>query len=120
MTELENFISGFNKEIQKILRGLITIFESNSCTSSYKTIYIAFDLENEMVAAAYPHETHVEIALALAESHSNSNLKDASHLTWRTLPVSLELYSEEELQKHSFLIAEALTRVQIGERNTNL
>ncbi|MEC8118348.1 MAG: hypothetical protein VX132_00555 [Actinomycetota bacterium] len=75
------------------------------------------DIGEKMVAAAYPHRRSVEIALALSENHPNSALKDASHLTWRTLPVSLEVSDITEIDQHANLFIEACNRVQRGELN---
>ena len=60
----------------------------NSDLSLYvKTIYIGVELDGAMVAALYPLKDSLEVVLALDSSHENSKLKDATHLTWRTMPV---------------------------------
>ena len=64
-----------------------------------------------MVAALYRHEGHVEVALALAEDHPSPLLVDATHLTWRTLPVAAIVKSTEEIPALVELIQEANSRV---------
>src|ERR1035441_5420776 len=78
----------------------------SGCESYIKTIYIGYEIDGDMVAALYAHADHVEIALALDEDHPDSALKDASHLTWRTLPLSLEVRTSSDVNKAVLLIDE--------------
>jgi len=64
-----------------------------------------------MVAALYGHADHVEVALALPEDADGDLLVDASHLTWRTLPVAAILNSETDVEQFSKLVSEAVARV---------
>ena len=100
-----------------LMEHLKDIFEELSCSSYVKTIYMGFDLGEEMVAAAYPHKSYVEIAIALSDDHPDSALKDASHLTWRTLPVSLEVSTLNEIDQNIGLLHEACKRVRDGMAN---
>ena len=90
MSFRNEFKRNINPKVDEMLGVVKTIFESQSCVGYVKTIYMGFDMGNVMVSAVYPHKKHLEIALALDENHPDVNLRDASHLTWRTLPVSLE------------------------------
>lgn len=65
-----------------------------------------------MVAALYGHSDHAEIALALPEDAEGELLIDASHLTWRTLPVAAIVSSAAELPLFTKLAADAVDRVQ--------
>jgi hypothetical protein len=79
-----------------------------------KTIYIGYDLDGVMVAALYPHTNRVEVALALPEDHESKLLIDATHLTWRTLPVAAVLRGETDLEQVLRLIDEACLRIATG------
>ena len=79
-----------------------------------KTIYISYMVEGQMVAAVYPRSQEIEIALALPEDHPSSLLRDATHLTWRTLPVSTVVVSTPEAQAALGLVQEAVERVASG------
>ena len=117
MNEIEHFLIGVNPGIRKLLKHLKDIFEKQTCSSYVKTIYMGFDIDKEMVAAVYPHSNYIDIALALEEDHPDSALKDASHLTWRTLPVSLEVSTLNEIDQNIGLLHEACKRVQDGMAN---
>jgi hypothetical protein len=73
-----------------------------------------------MVAAAYPHSSSVEVALALPDDVEGEGLVDATHLTWRTMPVAVELGSADDLVRHAALLAEALSRVKAGAHDVSL
>jgi hypothetical protein len=72
-----------------------------------------------MVAALYSRADHVEVALALAEDHPSSQLIDASHLTWKTLPVAAVGHNLAEVKKFEPLIEEACARVRAGQHDVN-
>lgn len=79
-----------------------------------KTIYISYMVGDQMVAAAYPRSKEIEIALALSEDHPSTLLRDATHLTWRTLPVSIVATSATEARAALPLVREAVERVSSG------
>ena len=81
------------------------------CHAYFKTIYIGYDLQGVMVAALYKRSDHVELALALPEDHPSTILIDATHLTWRTLPVAASFNKTSQLKEVRLLIHEACTRV---------
>ena len=87
------------------------------CTSYVKTIYVGYDVEGEMIAALYAHVDHVEVALALPEDTCDKILTDASHLTWRTLPVAAIVRSKDQLSSFEALAATAINRVQSKEHD---
>ena len=72
-----------------------------------------------MVTALYSHSDHVEVALALAEDHPSGQLIDASHLTWKTLPVAAIGHNAAEVKKMKPLITEACARVRAGKHDVN-
>ena len=65
-----------------------------------------------MVAALYGHADHVEVALALPEDADGSLLVDASHLTWRTLPVAAILRDAGDLDQFRQLASLAASRIR--------
>jgi hypothetical protein len=86
----------------------------NGCISYVKTIYVGYDLRGVMVAALYPHPKKIEIALALPEDHESSLLIDATHLTWRTLPVAAVVTKDTDLDEVIKLLNEACQRIESG------
>lgn len=90
------------------------------CSSDVKTIYVSYTYDGEMVAALYPHAGSIEIALALPDDHPSGDLRDASHLTWRTLPVSVLIESSDSAVLVLPLIQEALDRVRTGVHDVRL
>ena len=87
---------------------------SQGCVSYVKTIYIGYDLEGIMVAALYPHSDRVELALALPEDHESTLLIDATHLTWKTLPVAAVVKTKGDATETLKLIDEACQRIKDG------
>jgi hypothetical protein len=92
-------------------------FVSLGCGSYVKTIYIGYDIGGEMVAALYGHADHVEIALALPDDLEDPMLVDASHLTWRTLPVAALLRSSADLKAFNEPAALACNRVKSSQHD---
>lgn len=70
-----------------------------------------------MVAALYGHPSHLEIALALPEDYDSNLLVDASHLTWRTLPVAAVVRDKADLLSLAPLVEEAARRVARQEHD---
>ena len=113
-SEAEAYIAGLNNKIGKIVSEAHQILIDLGCTSYVKTIYIGYDFNGEMVAALYGHADYVEVAIALPETHKSSILIDASHLTWRTLPVAAVLKSKDDLKKFAPLVKESCSGVRSG------
>lgn len=120
MDSPSEFIDNAPKASRGILNTLATEFDRLGCSSYVKTIYIGFEFNGEMVAAAYPFASHVEVAIALPEDHASELLKDATHLTWRTMPVLLSLASVEDVSASEDLLTEAFERVASGIHEVNL
>ena len=87
---------------------------ATGCVPYVKTIYIGYDLDGVMVAALYPHSDRVEIALALPEDHESGLLIDATHLTWKTLPVAAIVKTKTDATETLELIDEACQRIKDG------
>ena len=117
--EAQQYIAELNKTSAALCTQVHEMFLASGCSSYVKTIYIGYDIDGEMVAALYGHSDHVEVALALAEDHPSSQLIDASHLTWKTLPVAAIGHNAAEVKKFGPLIDEACARVRAGEHHVN-
>jgi hypothetical protein len=92
---------------------------SLGCVSYVKTIYIGYDIDGNMVAALYGRSDHLEIALALPEDAEGELLIDASHLTWRTLPVAAIVSSVAELPLFTKLASDAVDRVRTASHTVH-
>ena len=114
-SEAEAYLAGMNNKIIKIASAAHQILVDSGCSSYVKTIYIGYDFNGEMVAALYGHSEYIEVAIALSEMHESSILIDASHLTWRTLPVAAVLKSKVDLKKFALLVKEACKGVLSGD-----
>lgn len=118
-SEAQKYIAELNKTAGVLCTQVHEMFLAAGCNSYVKTIYIGYDLDGEMVAALYGHADHVELALALAEDHPSSQLVDASHLTWNTLPVAAIGHDAAEVAQMQPLIEEACARVRAGQHDVN-
>ena len=113
------YIAELNKTSAALCLRVHEMFLEAGCNSYVKTIYIGYDIAGVMVAALYGHADHVELALALAEDHPSSQLIDASHLTWKTLPVAAIGHEAAEVAQMQPLIEEACARVRAGQHDVN-
>ena len=59
-------------------------------------------------------DDRVEIALALPEDHESGLLIDATHLTWKTLPVAAIVKTKDDAAETLELIDEACQRIKDG------
>lgn len=116
-SEAQKYIAELNKTSASLCALVHEMFLAAGCNSYVKTIYIGYDIDGEMVAALYGHADHVEVALALAEDHPSSQLIDASHLTWKTLPVAAIGHNAAEVKRFRPLIDEACARVRAGQHD---
>jgi hypothetical protein len=110
--EAQAYLAEMGKRVRPLATDLHEALLSLGCVSYVKTIYIGYDIDGEMVAALYGHSDHVEIALALPEDAEGELLIDASHLTWRTLPVAAIVRSNIELPLFVSLASAAVERVR--------
>lgn len=117
--EAKVYLGASNKKIRKLASELHKIFVKQGCVSYVKTIYIGYDIEGQMVAALYCHEDRVEVALALDENHISPILIDATHLTWRSMPVAAVVRNDKDLSAAALLVVEASLRVKAGENTLN-
>lgn len=113
-SEAHDYFVSLNKKVSSVGLDLDALFDFEGCASYVKTIYVGYDIGGEMVAALYGHADHLELALALDEGHPADGLIDASHLTWRTLPVAAVVKSSADVKRIRGLIEEACARVREG------
>ncbi len=90
--------------------------DEGHCGVYVKTIYVGFSLGAEMVAAFYPRANCIEIALALPEDIEGPEFNDATHLTWPTMPVSIEVTDAESVSVAMERLREALALVAEGSQ----
>lgn len=118
-TEAVEYLKTLNKKTARLGEAVDELFGREGCSSYVKTIYVGYDIGGEMVAAMYGRGDHLEVALALAEDHPSEVLIDASHLTWKTLPVAALVHDLSEVDAVGVLVAEACERVRTGQHNVN-
>ena len=116
-TEAREYLRTLNKRVATLGSAIHEMFVAEGCASYVKTIYIGYDIGGDMVAALYGHGDHVEVALAVSELNTSPILVDASHLTWRTLPLSAIVKTKEDLRDIEVLIADACERVRQGQHD---
>jgi len=112
--ESERLFGTCSKRVREAMDPIVRSLLAGGCRDHVKTIYVGFALDEEMVAAAYPHPGSCDIALALPEDHPSELLEDATHLTWRTMPVLLTVDSSASGKAAMPLVLEALERVATG------
>ncbi len=98
--------------MRSLARAAHSVIVAEGCSSYVKTIYIGYEIEGEMVAALYGRSDHLEIALALPEDADGDLLVDASHLTWRTLPVAAIVRGPLDIPALGVLASESCRRVR--------
>ena len=113
-SDAEAYLASLNKKIGGLAAQAHRQLIDQGCTSYVKTIYIGYDFNGEMVAALYGHPDYVEVAIALPENFDSLILIDASHLTWRTLPVAAVIKSKDDLSRFSALVIAACEGVLSG------
>lgn len=118
-TDAEAFLVSLNKKIRGLASEAHRLLIDRGCSSYVKTIYIGYDFNGEMVAALYGHVDYVEVAIALPENFDSQILIDASHLTWRTLPVAAVIKEKVDLTKFSVLVKAACEGVLNGSHTVS-
>ena len=88
-------------------------------TMYVKTIYVGVELDGAMIAAVYPTRESLNVVLALDSNHPNSRLEDATHLTWRTMPVMFKATKKTDFKVLNKLFDEALERVSTGTHDVD-
>jgi hypothetical protein len=116
--EVDSYLAALNPKVRKLASASNQVLIGQGCTAYVKTIYIGYDIDGEMVAALYANADHLEVALALPEDAEGDLIVDASHLTWRTLPVAATIRSLSEVER-SFtdLVTQACQRVREGRHD---
>jgi hypothetical protein len=114
---VDDYLADCNRGIRELAGAASGILIEQGCTAYVKTIYIGFESAGEMVAALYAHGENIEVALALPEDCEGALLVDASHLTWRTLPVAAVIRKASELEEFRELALVASERVRMGEHD---
>ncbi|MGI8791923.1 MAG: hypothetical protein ACR2H3_01885 [Acidimicrobiales bacterium] len=114
-----SYFSLHGKQVMSLGAVLDESLTAEGCHRYVKTIYIGYEIDGEMVAALYGHSDHIELALALAEDDPDARLKDASHLTWRTLPVAIEVRSVTDALAANELARRAVKRILSGTHSVH-
>lgn len=119
--EADRLLVGAPKYAQVACDGLSALILGEFGGVSYvKTIYIGFEINGQMVAAAYPHPDRLEVALPLPADHAATSFIDATHLTWRTMPVAYQLREARQIPELLALAREGAERVRSGLHDVNL
>lgn len=84
-----------------------------------KTIYVGYEIDGQMVAAAYPQAESLEVALPLPEDDPSPLLIDATHLTWRTMPVACKVTSAHDISSMVKLARIGADRVRTGAHDVD-
>jgi hypothetical protein len=113
--EAEKLVEGLPKPLREAFAKFYSfLVDDSGCDVYVKTIYVGFTLGEDMVCAIYPHPDCLEIALALPEDVEGPEFKDATHLTWPTMPVSIEMRDAGHSKMVLDHLATAVHRVQTG------
>ena len=113
--DAENFISKNAGKLDKIGVSAHSILCAEGCMSYVKTIYIGYELDGEMIAALYVRPEYIEVALSLPESFDSPILIDATHLTWKSMPVAAVLKTKSDINLFTNLAKEAAELVRSGK-----
>lgn len=116
----EPLVEGQTRAVKALMGDVYAaLVEGSECQPDVKTIYISFTKNGVLVASAHPGRGDVELALALPESHPSPLLDDASNLTWRTLPLLIDLTPSTRREDVLDLVYEAVRRVETGEHDVD-
>jgi hypothetical protein len=115
--EVRDLIRNSTPLVQSLATEVHKFLESLDCFSYVKTIYVGYEVQGIMVAAMYPYTAHLDLALALPEDAVHPLLSDASHLTWRTLPLLATVAARKHLPAVKNLSKLAIEGVLSGSHN---
>lgn len=118
--EADRLAGDSTAKIRAVTETLYDALVALGCTPYVKTIYIGFEYQGELVAALYPHPNRVEVALALPEDHPHPLLIDATHLTWRSMPVAAVVRTQAEARQALSLLGDAFDGVASGRHDVDL
>jgi len=120
MSEAQLFIAGIEKRsLRNLAHKLHEYLIRESVIDYVKTIYIGYEFQGEMFAALYRNVSAIEIALPLPENESGPLIMDASHLTWRTLPLMIHVTQPSQLKDAFTIIDRAFDRLKDGSHLVN-
>lgn len=114
-SDAEAFLLDVAPGVRELAEAAHAVLAGEECASYVKTIYVGYEIDGDMVAALYAHPQHLEIALALPEDVLGDKLVDASHLTWRTMPVAAIVKDPQDLVQFAELAKQAASRVRTHE-----
>ena len=117
--EADEYLRNVNKKLMRVAREAHDALVEFGCDSYVKTIYIGYDIQGEMVAALYGHADYLEVALAVPQETSSDILVDASHLTWRTLPLAAVVRTSTDVKEFKNLVRIACNGVRTGKHTVN-
>ena len=118
--EAHNFLNGIEKkELRALANELHHHLMKDTVIDYVKTIYIGYEFQGEMFAALYRNTSAIEVALPLAEDESGPLIMDASHLTWRTLPLMIHVTSSSQLPQAFSIIDRSFDRLNTGLHKVN-
>lgn len=118
IAEAQELVSSVPKPLQRTFAACYAMLvDQCGCDAYVKTIYVGFTLGDEMVAAIYPRRDHLEVAMALDENVEGDEFKDATHLTWPTMPVALEIHDVKDTDLALRHLREALRRIATNEHH---
>lgn len=113
--EAAKLIEGLPKHLREVFAECYSfLVDDSGCAVYVKTIYVGFAFDQEMVCAIYPHPDHLEAAIALAEDVEGQEFNDATHLTWPTMPVAMEIRNATDPEIVIGHLATAVQRVTKG------
>ena len=118
--DLDTYLAQTSAKVRKLVDAICGQFTDEGCSLYVKTIYIGADLNKQMVGAIYAHKSNVEVALALPEDATHLLLEDASHLTWRTLPVLAKVESAKDVKALKELVGQACQRIRESDHDVYL
>lgn len=109
------FISGIEKKpLRSLALELHNHLAKESVVDYVKTIYVGYEFQGEMFAALYRNTGAIEVALPLSENDAGPLIMDASHLTWRTLPLMIHVTHSSQLPEAFAVIDRAFDRLKSG------
>ena len=117
--DVQELVDNHSPKIKAIVGELHNYLSGLGCLSYIKTIYIGYEIGGVMVAALYPYHKHVDLALAIPEDTIDPILVDASHLTWRSLPLLATVRTGREVAKAKRYAKLATEQVRSGMHTVN-
>jgi len=117
--DVRQLVGNYSPKIQQIVGEIHRCVVGLGCLSYIKAIYIGYEIKGEMVAALYPYHKHVDLALAIPEDTADPILVDASHLTWRSLPLMATIRNKRDVEKAKKYSKFAVDQIRSGSHTVN-